>query len=164
MRPATQASLLPERVANKVKQKQIKRLLGQPRASDAALRPRVVVLEDLHVDGMKRNRKLALSISDVGLGEFRRQMTYKSVWQGETLLLADRWFPSTKRCSRCGHVKEEMDLSERIYISETPASGLIIDQDLNGALNLAVRVSQAHQSGPYREFLGKGEKDRKSVV
>ncbi|TMD87442.1 MAG: transposase [Chloroflexi bacterium] len=149
---------LPERVANKVKQKQIKRLLWQPRAPDAALRPRVVVLEDLHVDGIKRNRNLALSISDVGLGEFRRQMSYKSMWQGESLLLADRWFPSTKRCSRCGHVKEEMDLAERIYICETPASGLIIDQDLNAALNLAVRASQAHQSGPYREFLGKGEK------
>jgi len=66
---------LPERVANKVKQKQIKRLLWQPRAPDAALRPRVVVLEDLHVDGIKRNRYLALSISDVGLGEFRRQMS-----------------------------------------------------------------------------------------
>ena len=85
-------------------------------------------------------------------------MSYKSVWQGESLLLADRWFPSTKRCSRCGHVKEEMDLAERIYISETLARGLVIDQDLNAALNLAVRASQAHQSGPYREFLGKGEK------
>lgn len=157
MRHATEAPVLPEWVANKVKQKQIKRLLWQPRASDAALRPREVVLEDLHIDGMKRNRKLALSISDVGLGEFRRQITYKSLWQGETLLLADRWFPSTKMCSRCGHVKEEMDLSERIYICENPACGLVIDRDLNAALNLATKASQANQSGPYREFLGKGE-------
>src|SRR5439155_7129735 len=104
------------------------------------------------------HRPCALSINDEDLGEFRRQMSDKSMWQGESLLLADRWFPSTKRCSRCGHVKEEMDLAERIYICETPASGLIIDQDLNAALNLAVRASQAHQSGPYREFLGKGEK------
>ena len=117
----------------------------------------MVILEDLNVDGMKRNRHLALSISDVGLGEFKRQMSYKTAWQGEAFLLADRWFPSTKRCSRCGNVKEEMDLSERIYVCENPTCGLVIDRDLNAALNLAAWASQAHKPGPYREFLGKGE-------
>src|SRR6266566_234845 len=126
---------LPEKIAKQVKAKQVKRLLRLAQLSDVLLRPAVVVLEDLHVDGMKRNRKLALSISDVGLGEFRRQMTYKTAWQGETVLLADRWFPSTKRCSRCGNVKEEMDLSERIYVCEKPACGLVIDRDVNAALN-----------------------------
>ena len=122
-----------------------------------AVRPLMVILEDLNVDGMKRNRKLALSISDVGLGEFRRQMGYKTVWQGETLLLDDRWFPSTKMCSRCGNVKEEMDLSERIYMCENPACGLVIDRDLNAALNLAARALLTNEPGPYWEFLGKGE-------
>ncbi len=148
---------LPENIARQVKAKQVKRLLRLAQISDAALRPAVVVLEDLHVDGMKRNRKLALSISDVGLGEFRRQMEYKTVWQGETLLLADRWFPSTKMCSRCGNVKEEMELSERIYVCANPACGLVIDRDLNAALNLAVLARPSRQPGPYREFLGKGE-------
>jgi transposase len=133
----TEASFLPGQVANKVKKKQIKQLFRQATEADAALRPAVVVLEDLNVDGMKRNRKLALSISDVGLGEFRRQMTYKSVWQGETLRQASRWFPSTKKCSACGNVKEEMDLSERIYVCEQAACGLVMDRDLNAALNLA---------------------------
>ena len=79
---------------------------------------------------------MALAISDVGLGEFRRQMTYKSVWQGETLHIADRWFPSTKKCSACGNVKEHIDLSERIYVCDNPECGLIMDRDLNAALNL----------------------------
>jgi transposase len=135
-RQTIDVSPLPEQVANKVKQKQVKRLLRQARDEDAPLRPAVIVLEDLNVEGMKRNRKLALSISDVDLGEFRRQMTYKTVWQGETQLIADRWFPSTKKCSKCGNVKEHMDLCERIYMCEKPECGLIIDRDLNAALNL----------------------------
>ncbi len=126
---------LPEHIARKVKQKQIKRLLQQARMVDAPLRPSMTILEDLNVDGMRRNRKLALSISDVGFGEFKRQMTYKAVWQGGTLLLADRWFPSTKLCSGCGHVKAEMDLSERVYVCDN--CHLVIDRDLNAALNLA---------------------------
>jgi len=133
----TEAPPLAERIAKKVKQKQLKRRLRLATEADAALRPRVVVLEDLNVEGMKRNRKMALAISDVGLGEFRRQMSYKTVWQGEDCLLADRFFPSTKKCSKCGNVKEEMDLSERIYVCEQPECGLIIDRDLNAALNLA---------------------------
>ena len=138
-------------VAKQVKQKQSQRLLRQARAADAPMRPSVVVLEDLNVEAMKRNRKLALSISDVGLGEFRRQMTYKSSWQGESLLLADRWFPSTKMCSRCGHVKDDMDLSERIYVCENSACGLVIDRDVNAALNLAALPTQADQPGSYLE-------------
>ncbi len=148
---------LPEKIARRMKEKQIKRLLRLAQRSDAISRPAVVVLEDLNVDGMKRNHKLALSISDVGLGEFRRQMTYKTAWQGETLLLASRWFPSTKRCSRCGNVREEMDLSERIYVCENPVCDLVIDRDMNAALNLAALARPSRQPGPYREFLGKGE-------
>lgn len=137
----TEAPLLPERVAEQVKKKQLKRLLRQTTGADAILRPRVIVLEDLNVEGMKRNRNIALSISDVGLGEFRRQMTYKTLWQGETLRIADRWFPSTKKCSACGNVKEDMDLSERIYRCDNPECGLIMDRDLNAALNLVALAS-----------------------
>jgi IS605 OrfB family transposase len=132
----TEAPPLPEKAAEQVKKKQLKRLLRQTTGADAILRPRVIVLEDLNVEGMKRNQKLARSISDVGLGEFRRQMTYKTRWQGETLHIADRWFPSTKKCSACGNVKDDMDLSERIYGCDNPECGLIMDRDLNAALNL----------------------------
>jgi transposase len=128
---------LPEHVARKVKKKQLKKLIQQATLVDAPLRPVMVVLEDLNVDGMRRNRHLALAISDVGLGEFKRQMSYKTVWQGEAFLLADRWFPSTKMCSSCGHVKEEMDLSERVYVCKNPLCKRVLDRDLNAALNLA---------------------------
>jgi transposase len=86
-------------------------------------------------------------------------MEYKTFWQGEVMLLADRWFPSTKRCSGCGHVKENMDLSERILVCENPACSLVIDRDLNAALNLAALalVYVSGKPGPYREFLGKGD-------
>ena len=156
IQPAETPSL-PAQVARKVNKKQMKQRLRQATPANAHVRPAVVVLEDLNVDGMKRNRKLALSISDGGLGEFRRQMTYKTTWQGEILLVADRWFPSTKRCSRCGNVKEDMDLSERIYVCENPGCSLVIDRDVNAALNLAALTKPTNQPGPYREFLGKGE-------
>jgi transposase len=139
---------LPESIARQVKAQQAKRLLRLAQISDAPLRPAVAVLEDLNVDGMKRNHKLALSISDVGLGEFRRQMGYKTFWQGETVLLADRWFPSTKMCSRCGNVKEDMDLSERVYVCENPACGLVSDRDVNASLNLAALPQPTHEPGP----------------
>ena len=124
----------------KQQQKQAKRLRRQATTENAAGRPRVIVLEDLNVAGMKRNHKLARAISDVGMGEFRRQVRYKTVWNGETLLLADRWYPSTKRCSRCGHVKAEVSLSERVYVCEQADCGLVIDRDLNAALNLVALV------------------------
>jgi len=127
---------LPEHITRKVKEKQIKKLLRQATPADVALRPLLVILEDLNVDGMKRNHKLALAISDVGLGEFKRQMTYKTAWQGESLCLADRWYPSTKMCSGCGHIKEDMDLSERVYVCDNPQCLLVIERDLNAALNL----------------------------
>jgi len=103
-------------------------------------RPHTIVLEDLNVAGMKKNRKLAQAISDVGMGELKRQMLYKIAWNKETLVLADRFYPSTKRCSRCGHVKETMSLAERVYVCENEACKLVLDRDLNAALNLAALV------------------------
>jgi putative transposase len=96
-------------------------------------RPRMIVLEDLNVEGMKHNHHLALSISDVGMAEFRRQIEYKAAWTGVSILVADRWFPSTKTCSQCGHVKAKMDLSERIYVCDEPECDLVLDRDLNAA-------------------------------
>ena len=68
----------------------------------------VIVIEDLNVSGMLKNHCLALAISDCGFGEFRRQLEYKSILNGNTLIFADRWFPSNKRYSCCGAVKESI--------------------------------------------------------
>lgn len=94
----------------------------------------VIVLEDLNVCGMLKNRHLAQAIADVGLFEFRRQVTYKGEWYGCKILLADRYFPSTKLCSRCGHVKTAMSIDERVFHCEF--CGQVIDRDLNAAINL----------------------------
>ena len=84
---------------------------------------------------MLKNHKLAQAIADVGWGEFRRQMTYKSVWYGNRLYLADPFFPSTQLCSQCHRLPSVyLDLRIRTYHCEH--CGLTIDRDLNAALNL----------------------------
>ena len=93
-----------------------------------------IVLENLNVSGMAKNRHLAQAVADVGMYEFRRQMTYKGAWYGCEVLLADRFYPSTKRCSQCGQVKESIGLDEREY--HCCGCGLLLDRDLNAALNL----------------------------
>ena len=98
-----------------------------------------VVLEDLNVNGMMKNHYLAQAIADVGLYEFRRQLTYKGEWYGCQVVLADPYYPSTKRCSHCGNVKAKMDLGERVY--ECEVCGLVIDRDLNAAQNLAQLIT-----------------------
>jgi len=93
-----------------------------------------VVIEDLNVSWMLKNRRLAKAIADVGFYEFRRQLEYKCGWYGSELVVVSRTFPSSKMCSRCGHRKKELSLSEREY--ECEQCGLVIDRDLNAALNL----------------------------
>jgi len=93
-----------------------------------------VVIEDLLVSGMMKNRRLARVIADVGFSEFRRQIEYKCGWYGSELVVVPRTFPSSKMCSKCGHRKKELSLSEREYHCEQ--CGLEIDRDLNAALNL----------------------------
>lgn len=94
----------------------------------------VIVLEDLHVKGMARNRSLALSIGDAGMGELRRQLEYKSEWYGSTLVIADRFHPSSKLCSDCGVLKDTLSLSERVF--DCSACGVSLDRDENAAINL----------------------------
>ena len=93
-----------------------------------------IVLEDLNVSGMLKNHRLAQAIADVGLYEFRRQMSYKGGWYGCEVLIAKRYYPSSKRCSGCGQVKPDISLNEREYRCEY--CGLAIDRDLNAAINL----------------------------
>ena len=94
-----------------------------------------VVIEDLNVSGMLRNRRLARHVAGTGMAELRRQVEYKTAWAGVRLHVANRWFPSSKTCSGCGVVKAKLRLSERIYHCQ--ACGLILDRDLNAARNLA---------------------------
>lgn len=94
---------------------------------------RMVVLEDLNVKGMVKNHKLAKAISDAALGEFKRQCQYKTMFYGGETFLIDRWFPSSKLCSGCGVIKDDLKLSDRIYNCEC---GLRLDRDLNAAINI----------------------------
>ena len=94
----------------------------------------VVAIEDLNVKGMVSNHKLASAISDCGFGMIRRFLEYKSARYGTLLLKVGRFFPSSKKCSGCGHVKEKLSLSEREFICEE--CGLVIDRDTNAAINI----------------------------
>jgi len=93
------------------------------------------VVEDLHVAGMLQNRRLARHVADASFAEFRRQVQYKSAWHGGRVITADRWFPSSKTCSGCGAVKAKLLLSERTY--QCDGCGLVLDQEVNAARNLA---------------------------
>jgi putative transposase len=94
----------------------------------------LIVIEDLNVAGMVRNRHLARAISDCGWGEFRRQLTYKCERYGRTLVVIDRWYPSSKTCSACGHLIAELSLSTRRWTC--PACRARHDRDLNAAKNI----------------------------
>ncbi|HEV2918516.1 MAG TPA: IS607 family element RNA-guided endonuclease TnpB, partial [Actinomycetota bacterium] len=97
-----------------------------------------VVVEHLNIAGMLRNHGLARRIADAGWGELRRQLGYKTAWAGGTLVQADTFYPSSKTCSGCGHVKAKLPLSERTYRCER--CGLVLDRDENAARNLAALV------------------------
>ena len=98
-----------------------------------------VCIEDLNVAGMVKNRRLARSVSDAALGEFRRQLEYKTARSGAVLRTVGRWFPSSKTCSNCGGVKAKLSLSERTFNCD--ACGLSMDRDLNAAINIRVAGS-----------------------
>jgi putative transposase len=97
-------------------------------------RPSAIVIENLNVAGMLKNRRLSRAIADISFGEIRRQLKYKCLWNGIELIVADRFFASSKTCSACGAVKSELNLLEREYVCAS--CGIIIDRDLNAALNL----------------------------
>jgi putative transposase len=100
----------------------------------AKTKPSTIVLEDLNVSGMLKNHCLAGAISDVGMFEFRRQIKYKSLWNGVEVLMASRFFPSSKTCSFCGLVNNSLTLSDREW---TCICGEVHNRDLNAARNLA---------------------------
>lgn len=96
-------------------------------------KPSFIVLEDLNVKGMMKNRHLSKAVQQQGFYEFRRQIEYKASWNNIHVIIADRFFPSSKLCSCCGAIKKDLKLSDRIYKCEC---GNVIDRDYQAALNL----------------------------
>ena len=95
----------------------------------------MLVIEDLHVAGMLRNRKLTQHIAGANWAEIRRQLTYKTERAGARLVVADRWFASSKTCSGCGVVRAKLALSERTFVCMSCA--VVLNRDHNAARNLA---------------------------
>ena len=96
-------------------------------------KPSFICIEDLNVSGMMKNKHLSKAVQQQGLYEFRRQIEYKSIWNHIPVIIADRYFPSSKLCSCCGTIKSDLKLSDRIYRCEC---GNIIDRDVQASLNL----------------------------
>jgi putative transposase len=102
--------------------------------SDLVGRYETIVAEDLNVTGMLANRRLARAVADQGFGMARRMLNYKAAWNGGQLVIADRWYPSSKTCSACGWRKPSQTLAERTFTCE--ACGQVMDRDVNAARNL----------------------------
>ena len=98
------------------------------------LNPSAIIIEDLNVKGMMKNKHLSKAVADCAFYEIRRQLEYKCKWNNIKLIVADRWYPSSKICSCCGNKKTKLSLSERTYICE--CCGTVIDRDYNASLNL----------------------------
>ena len=96
-------------------------------------KPSFICIEDLNVSGMMKNKHLSKSIQQQGFYEFRRQIEYKSDWHNIPVIIADRYFPSSKLCSFCGTIKKDLKLSDRIYQCDC---GNTIDRDFQASLNL----------------------------
>ena len=108
--------------------------LHQTTTSIVKTKPYRIVIEDLNVKGMMKNKHLSDSIRKQGFHEFKRQLAYKCKFRGIELVIADRFFPSSKVCSHCGQIKHDLKLSDRTYKCDC---GFIIDRDLNAAINLS---------------------------
>ncbi len=94
----------------------------------------VMCVESLQVKNMVKNPCLAKAISDVGWGEFVRQLEYKAAWYGRTLVKIDKWYPSSKRCFECGHILDSLPLDIRLWT--WPECGIVHDRDINAARNI----------------------------
>ena len=102
------------------------------------LNPERIVIEDLNVKGLMNNHKLARSIQSSKFYEIRRQLTYKCDNNNIKLVVADRFYPSSKTCSSCGNIKDDLQLKDRVY--RCPQCGAVIDRDYNASINLS-RIS-----------------------
>ena len=108
--------------------------LHQTTTSIVKTKPYRVVIEDLNVKGMMKNKHLSDSIRKQCFYEFKRQLEYKCKFRGIDLVVADRFYPSSKTCSRCGEIKKDLKLSDRVYKC---SCGVSMDRDLNASINLS---------------------------
>ena len=122
-------ALLDARIAN------IRQDTTQKMTTDLSRRAYTIRIEDLNVSGMIANHKLANAVSNNCFYEIRRQLVYKQSHYGTKVELVDRWYPSSKTCSKCGHI-QSMKLSERVFRCQNPQCGHIQDRDENAAINL----------------------------
>jgi putative transposase len=113
---------------------------------------RTIVIEDLNVKGLLGNTRISRAIADLGLFEFRRQLGYKVAMAGSTLVIADRWFPSSKLCSTCGLINRNLRLSERTWTCVSCGSSH--DRDVNAARNLALYAESSPVSARGAEGAG----------
>ena len=113
--------------------------------SDLTRRFHTICIEDLNVSGMVKNRRLARSISDMGFYEFRRQLTYKAAQRGCLIVVADRFFASSKTCSKCGYRLGSLILDDRDWTC--PCCGTHHDRDLNAAFNLKALAEASAKKG-----------------
>ena len=116
-----------------------KNYLHQTTHKLVSMLPKTVVMEDLNISGMMKNRHLSKAIAEQGFYEFIRQMRYKCEWNGIEFLQVDRFYPSSKTCSVCGNIKKDLKLSDRTYHCE--CCGTDIDRDYNAAVNLSRYVA-----------------------
>ncbi len=107
--------------------------LHQTTSSIVKREPSFICIEDLNVSGMMKNKHTSKAVQQQGFYEFRRQIEYKSEWNNIQVIIAARFFPSSKLCSCCGKIKKDLKLSDRIYVCEC---GNVIDRDYQAALNL----------------------------
>jgi putative transposase len=126
--------------------------------TDLTRRFHTVGIEDLNVRGMVRNRHLARSIADMGFFEFRRQLEYKAAMRGGQVVVADRFFASSKTCSTCGHKLESLPLAVRGWTC--PQCGAHHDRDVNAAINLRNMAVSSTVSACGEEGSGSGRKTR----
>jgi putative transposase len=108
-------------------------IIARTKPDDA--RPSTIVLEDLNISGMLKNRKLSRAIADVGMYEFRRQIEYKAKGAGVQVVFAFQWEPSSKTCHVCGWKDEHLTLADRVFVCHD--CGNVTDRDYNAARNLA---------------------------
>lgn len=126
--------------------------------TDLTCRFHTIGIEDLNVRGMVKNRHLSRAVSDMGFFEFRRQLEYKAAQRGGQIVVADRWYPSSKTCSACGHKLGELALSVREWTC--PACATIHDRDVNAAMNLKNLAVSSTVSVCGEEGAGSARKSR----
>jgi putative transposase len=126
--------------------------------TDLTRRFHTIGIEDLNVRGMVRNRHLARSIADMGFFEFRRQLEYKAAMRGGQVVVADRFYASSKMCSACGKKLDELPLSVREWVC--PSCGVVHDRDVNAAINLKNMAASSAVSACGEEGSGSGRKAR----